>query len=149
MGKKKTSSQGINNKGKDKKSQEVITKEEEEVDDSQLEIEESPLDSEEDEKNDLDDDEEDGQDVDSDEDEQDDWYTPEERQELDTYTIEKETFCRNCSKTFLESHGDALLQLCENCIELFDINKIRDDFIQGSIKEDSLPELDLKKYQKG
>ena len=59
---------------------------------------------------------------------------------------EEEFNCRACSKVVDGTLGDDLIQLCDECAENYNVDKIWSEFDQGTIEEDDLKNLDLKKY---
>lgn len=59
---------------------------------------------------------------------------------------EEEFKCRVCGGVFDNTLGDDLIQLCDECAENYNIDKIWSEYDKGIIKEDELKNLDLKKY---
>ena len=59
---------------------------------------------------------------------------------------EEEFNCRVCGNLVDGTLGDDLIQLCDECAENYNVDKIWIEFDKGTIEEDELKNLDLKKY---
>ena len=59
---------------------------------------------------------------------------------------EEEFKCRVCGNLVDGTLGDDLIQLCDECAENYNVDKIWSEFDKGIIEEDELKNLDLKKY---
>ena len=60
--------------------------------------------------------------------------------------IEKKFKCRDCKKTVEYGEGDDMILLCDDCLELYNEDKIWKDFDKGKIKEEDLKTFELAPY---
>ena len=71
----------------------------------------------------------------------------EEDDDSDLEEFKEEEFnCRVCGNLVDGTLGDDLIQLCDECAENYNVDKIWSEFDKGIIEEDELKNLDLKKY---
>ena len=69
----------------------------------------------------------------------------EEIEEEEEY-IEKKFKCRDCQKEVEYGEGDDMILLCDDCLELYNEDKIWKDYDKGKIKDDTLKTFDLIPY---
>ena len=71
----------------------------------------------------------------------------EEDDDSDLEEFKEEEFnCRVCGNLVDGTLGDDLIQLCDECAENYNVDKIWSEFDKEIIEEDELKNLDLKKY---
>jgi hypothetical protein len=66
----------------------------------------------------------------------------------DDDTMEEDSFkCRVCHKEVAVDEGDDYVQICDNCQEDYNMDKLWSDFDRGLITEENLKTVDLLKYK--
>ena len=66
----------------------------------------------------------------------------EEEAEADKFT------CRMCGKVRDTDEGDDTIDVCDDCLEGYDMNKFWNDFEKGKIPENELKTISLEPYLK-
>ena len=69
----------------------------------------------------------------------------EEIEEEEEY-IEKKFKCRDCQEEVEYGEGDDMILLCDDCLELYNEDKIWKAYDQGKIKDDTLKTFNLIPY---
>ncbi|QEE18088.1 hypothetical protein DSAG12_03926 [Promethearchaeum syntrophicum] len=70
----------------------------------------------------------------------------EEEIEEEEEFVENKFICRDCKKTVEYGEGDDMILLCDDCLELYNQDKIWKDFDKEKIKEEDLKTFELAPY---
>jgi len=70
----------------------------------------------------------------------------EEEIEDEEEIVENKFICRDCKKTVDYGEGDDLILLCDDCLELYNEDKIWKDYDKGKINDNDLKTFELTPY---
>ncbi len=70
----------------------------------------------------------------------------EEEVEKEEEFVEKKFKCRDCQTEVEYGEGDDMILLCDDCLELYNIDKVWKDYDKGKINDDNLKTFDLIPY---
>ena len=60
--------------------------------------------------------------------------------------VEKKFKCRDCQTDVEYGEGDDMILLCDDCLELYNEDKVWKDYDKGKINDDNLKTFDLIPY---